>query len=595
MSLAPSLTWDLESILPGGPGGAAFEAEYAALSADLLALAARSEALPAIPEPAPFAGLLLDLERISPRIDTLFSFTGCHAAADSQGEAAIRAEARMSTLGGLAARGWVTPKDRMGTMPQAAFEALLAEPSIAHMRNMLLSDRKQGRLRLSEKEESLLAALAQDGISAWGQLYDVEAGSLKVTLDRGNGPETLSAGQAAQLYWDPKREVRQAAFTAVRAGWTTIAKRCATALTHITGTRQTLNDRRGLDELDEPLVQARIARTTLTAIMEACREARPVMQRYFRAKARAMKLEKLEWHDVFAPLGEDGPGVTYEAAQEVIVRQFGEFAPGMAEFATRALTNRWIEVEDRPGKRAGGFCTDVPARHETRIFMTWCANDKAAGTLAHELGHAFHAEVLFGNPVAQRRLPMTLAETASTFAEALVREATRAQATTPGTRLRILDNSLQDATAFLCNVAARFELERELYVMRRKGPLEVEALSAATDRIFTEWFSGELAGVDDLFWAHKLHFYIPGLAFYNYPYIFGFLFANLVYEAFRPQGAAAEAAYRRLLARTGDDDAETIAKEELGLDLGDVATWRRAMAGVVRDVEAFEGEVEALG
>lgn len=591
MSYAPSEVWDLDVILPGGPAGAAFEAEYAAVEADLRALVARAEALEAVPAPAVFAGLLLDLERLSPRLDTLYSFTGCHAAAAARDDAAIRAEARMAALGGLAARAWVAPRDRVARMPDADFLALLSEASIGHMRNMLLADRAQGRLRLSEAEESLLAGLAQDGIGAWGHLYDVESGALSVTLDRGNGPETLSAGQAEQLLWDPDRRVRAVAFDAVRTAWGTIGRRCATALTHITGTRLTLNDRRGLDELDEPLVQSRIARSTLEAIVEACREARPAMVRYFAAKARALGVERLEWHDVAAPLGEAGQALSYAQAQDVIVRQFGEFAPGMAGFAERALRNRWIEVEDRPGKRGGGFCTEVAARHETRIFMTWAANDKAAGTLAHELGHAFHAEVLFGNPVAQRRLPMTLAETASTFAEALVREATRAQATTPGAQLRILDASLQDAAAFLCNIPARTTLERELYRMRRAGPLEADALREATVRIFGEWYGGQLASIDEMFWARKLHFYIPGLAFYNYPYTFGYLFANLVYEAFRPQGPAAEAAYRRLLGRTGDDDAETIAREELGLDLGDVATWRRALAGVLRDVDAFERAV----
>jgi len=591
MSYAPSEVWDLDSIFAGGPAGAAFEAEYADVEATFHALVARAEALPEVPAAPVLAGLLLDLERISPRLDTLYSFTGCHAAAAARDEAAIRAEARMAALGGVAARAWVAPRDRVARIPDAAFAALLAEPSIAHMENMLRSDRAQGRLRLSEKEESLLAGLAQDGIGAWGHFYDVEAGALSITLDRGNGPETLSAGQADQLLWDPDRAVRVAAFDAVRAGWRSIDRRCATALTHITGTRLTLNDRRGLDELEEPLVQSRIARTTLEAIIAACRQAQPAMLRYFRAKARALGLERLEWHDIAAPVGEAGAPCSFPAAQDIIVRQFGEFAPGMADFAVRALRERWIEVEDRPGKRGGGFCTEVPAHHQTRIFMTWCANDKAAGTLAHELGHAFHAEVLFGNPVAQRRLPMTLAETASTFAEALVREATRAEASTPGARLRILDASLQDATAFLCNIPARFELERALYRLRREGPLEPEALRAATTHIYTEWYGGQLASVDDMFWARKLHFYIPGLAFYNYPYTFGYLFANLVYEAFRPQGPAAEAAYRRLLARTGDDDAETIAREELGLDLGDVATWRRALAGVLRDVDAFEAAV----
>lgn len=591
MSFAPNDTWNLESILPGGPAGAAFEAEYAAVELALRELAVRSAALPAEPASAVLAGLLLDLERISPRVDTLFSFTGCHAAAAARDEAASRAEARMAALGGLSAQTWVAPRDRVARMPQPAFDALLAEPSIAHMRNMLLSDRAQGRLRLSEAEESLLAGLTQDGIVAWGQFYDVEAGALSVTIDRGNGPETLSAGQAEMLLYHSDRAVRARAFDAVQATWRSIDRRCATALTHITGTRLTLNDRRGLDELDEPLVQSRIARSTLDAILEACREARPLMVRYFKAKAHALGVERLEWYDLGAGVGESGPGVSYPAAQDIIVRQFGEFAPGMADFARRALEERWVEVEDRGGKRGGGFCTEVASRSETRIFMTWAATDKAPATLAHELGHAFHAEVLFERPVSQRRLPMTLAETASTFAEALVREATRTQASTPGARLRLLDNSLQDAAAFLCNIPARFELERSFYGMRRAGPLSPDALDEATVRIYSEWYGGQLASVDPLFWARKLHFFIPGIAFYNYPYTFGFLFANLVYEAFRPQGAAAEAAYRRLLSRTGDDDAETIAREELGLDLGDVATWRRAIAGIERDVADYEAAV----
>lgn len=594
MTYAPNETWDLDAILPGGPAGQAFDDEFAALRATLLALVERAENLPTMPHPALFAGVLLDLERFSPRLDQLYTFTGCHGAADAGGEAAIRAEARIAALGALASRAWVVPRDRVARMPNADFEILLAEPSLSHMQNMLRHDRATGRLRLSEREESLMAALAEDGIMGWGALYDVESGALRVELDRGNGPETLSAGQAEQAMWGPDRSKREAAFTAVRASWSGVSRRCATILSHITGTRLALNARRGIDELEEPLVQSRIERSTLVAILEASREMRPAMVRYFAAKARVLGVNQLAWYDLSAPVGEAGAGASYAAAQELVVRQFGQFAPGMADFASRALRERWIEVEDRPGKRAGGFCAEVPLRQESRIFMTWSDNDRAAGTLAHELGHAFHNEVLFTRPVSQRRLPMTLAETASTFAEALVREASRGSATTPGQRLRLLDNSLSDASAFLCNIPARFELERALYSMRAEGPLDVETLGAATTRIYQEWYGGALSNVDDLFWARKLHFFIPSIAFYNYPYTFGFLFANLVYEHFRPQGAAAEAGYRRLLSRTGDDSAELIAQEELGLNLGSVETWRKAMGGILADVEAYEQVVAEL-
>jgi oligoendopeptidase F len=224
--------------------------------------------------------------------------------------------------------------------------------------------------------------------------------------------------------------------------------------------------------------------------------------------------------------------------------------------------------------------------------MTWGGTARSVSTLAHELGHAYHNEALYAVPPAQRRVPMTLAETASTFAEALVREASLASETDPGRRLRLLDGSLSDALAFLCNIPARFELELALYRMRAEGPLDPEALCAETEAIFRKWYGPSVASVDPMFWASKLHFFIPTLAFYNFPYTFGYLFANLVYAHFRPLGAQGFPAYTDLLRRTGDAWAEPVARAGLGVDLGDPATWMAALKPVERDFDAFVTAVE---
>lgn len=588
MSYTDALTWDLEPLLPGGPESPAFEGELAALRAELDTLKTRAEGFAAEPELGAFATWLLDFEALSPRLEQLFSFTGCHAAADAGGKSAIRAEQRVGDLGATWGEAWVVPNARIARMPDTHFAALLARPELAHMKGMLDEKRRLGRLRLPEGEEALLAQLGKDGISAWGSFYDVESGALRITLDRGKGPETLSPGQAVLAMYHPEKAVRDRAFDAIVAGWRSIGRSCATALTHITGTRITLNDRRGVDELEDALAAARIERSTLDAMIAAAREAAPLLQRYFRAKARALGLAQLSWPDLNAPVGREGGSAAYADAQDFVVTQFEVFSPAMADFARRAFRGRWIEVEDRPGKRGGGFCTEVSVLQESRIFMTWGNTDQSVSTLAHELGHAFHNEVLFRLPPSQRRLPMTLAETASTFAEALVREASRAQARDDQERLRLLDASLHDATAFLANIPARFELERALYRLRREGPLDAEQLEAETTRIFAAWHGEGLSGVDPTFWASKLHFYIAGVSFYNFPYLFGYLFSALVYEHFRPLGAAGAPGYERLLARTGDEPAEVIAREELGLELGDVATWRKALGGVERDLVAFE-------
>lgn len=592
MSYAPSESWNLDNILPGGPGGNAFTESLRRLDGQLRQLVARADALDARPEPAHFATLLLDLEVVLPDLEELSAFAGCHAAADATGDAALRADMMVSDLGTLYSRAWVVPNQRICRMSDADFAALLAVPSLQDMHGMLKETRSQARFRFSEAEEALVAELSRDGVLAWGQLYDATAGSLRIEVDKGDGPKMVSPGQAFNLLHHEDREVRKRTFAAWQAGWRSVARNCAAALTHITGTRLTLNQRRGLDPLEEPLAGARIQRRTLDAMIEAARRARPMMHRYLALKAKVMGLEKLDWHDTYAPLGKSTGAIPYAAAQDFIVEQFGIFSPKMAEFSVKAFKERWIEVEDRPGKRGGGFCAGVPVRRESRIFMTWGGTDSSVSTLAHELGHAFHGEVLFGQPISKRRLPMTLAETASTFGEALVREAALSAATDANHRLRLLDDAMGSALAFLCNIPARLELELALYRLRAEGPLSPDALEAETARIFGEWYGPAMERVDATFWSNKLHFYIGSLAFYNFPYIFGYLFSALVYEHYRALGPAGAPGYERLLARTGDEQAEDIALSELGVDLGLPETWERAMGMIRRDLAALEELVE---
>lgn len=591
MPFAPAPTWNLDTIFVGGPMGAAFKAAASDAEDQLRGLLGRSESLP-VGDLAALSLLLLDLERITLELQTLGTFAGCHAAADAVGRDSLRADARANELWTLFGRASVTPNDRVIRMDEASFQALLHDPMLEHMHGDLLERRRLGRLKLPEAEESLSTELARDGILAWGELYDQEAGALKIPFDRGNGMEQLSPGQISQLLSREDKELRERAFAAQKEGWRRLATICAKALTHITGTRITLNARRGLDLLDEPLCNAKIERSTLDALLETAKAATPLMQRYLAAKARALGQERLSWTDLSALLGRSNAVVTYEHAQDFIVAQFRTFSPVLADFSERAFRESWVEIEDRPGKRGGGFCAEVPTRNESRIFMTWGNNERSLSTLAHELGHAFHSEVLANVPPAQRRLPMTLAETASTFGEALVREAALAETTDPDARLRLLDASLSDALAYLVNIPARFELEKRLYELRAEGPLDAEQLEAETTAIYARWYGPGVTETDPLFWANKLHFYIGGLAFYNFPYLFGYLFSALVYEHFRPMGPAGAPGYERLLRRTGDAWAEPIALEELGLDLADPATWALALRSVERDLVAFEAAVD---
>src|SRR5699024_4557709 len=93
------------------------------------------------------------------------------------------------------------------------------------------------------------------------------------------------------------------------------------------------------------------------------------------------------------------------------------------DFAQMAFEKRWIEAEDRAGKRPGGFCASFPASDQTRIFMTYSGTASNISTLAHELGHAYHQHVMNDIHGLNQGYAMNVAETASTFAEMVVADA----------------------------------------------------------------------------------------------------------------------------------------------------------------------------
>ena len=273
-----------------------------------------------------------------------------------------------------------------------------------------------------------------------------------------------------------------------------------------------------------------------------------------------------------------------------VVEAFSGSYPELAEFARRALRERWIDHSPRDGKRPGGFCSSSQVAGQSRIFMTYNGAMGDVQTLAHELGHAFHSSVMKGMRPWARRYPMTLAETASTFGENLVTHALLSDDSTgPLLRSRILDTRLQDAEAFLLNIPMRFDFETELYERRGAGELSVpelcEMMCAAQKKNYGEAL--DPSSLDPWFWASKLHFYISELSFYNFPYTFGFLFSMGLFARFLDEGPAFLPRYESLLRATGSASAENVARESLGVDLTKPDFWNASIDMIESDWQRF--------
>ncbi len=259
----------------------------------------------------------------------------------------------------------------------------------------------------------------------------------------------------------------------------------------------------------------------------------------------------------------------------------------MADFAKMTFEKRWIEAEDRAGKRPGGFCTSFPDSQQTRVFMTYSGTSSNISTLAHELGHAYHQHVMNDIHGMNQRYAMNVAETASTFAEMIVADATVKSAKDKQERLELLEDKLQRSIAFFMNFHARFLFETRFYEERKQGMVSVNRLNELMIEAQKEAYCEALSEYDPNFWSSKLHFHITGTPFYNFPYSFGYLFSLGIYAHATKSDKSFEDDYIALLRDTGRMNVEDLAMKHLNVDLTKPDFWEDAIALCVKDVEEF--------
>jgi oligoendopeptidase F len=588
-----AVTWDLDSLLPH-PDTAQFKQVLERYRSDLEKAAADSETLQPLSKSSlkVWEGYVPRLSVLLASSEDLHAFIGCQAAGDAENKLFQQIEGQLAALSPLRSQVFTNIEFALQTSTDADYAECMAKSQPLKSIGFFLDEcRRSAKFRLPKEQELLSADLAVDGLMAWSRLYDRISGALKIDVMEKGDVVKKSPGQVT--FDSTERTVRQNNYFAASKAWTSIADTCADAMNHIAGARIVKYRRLGVkDQLDLPLRYNRLKRETLETMWRCVSERKKTLLSYFERKAHLIGVEKLTWYDQAAPLPK-GPGenseISYDAACDTIVSTFSAFSPHMGEFAQRAINDRWIEVENRAGKRQGGFCTGFPTKQQSRIFMTYTNSADSMSTLAHELGHAYHSYVLKDQPYLLQDYPMNLAETASTFAEAVLAEHRLKTAKSTAEKLSLLDHAMSDSVAFLMNIHARFIFENSFYVERGSGEVPTSRLSelmlAAQKEAYLDALDAD--GWNPLFWASKLHFYIGGLPFYNFPYTFGYLLSQALFALAPKIGPEFPDRYRKLLVLTGCRETEDAIQESLGFNPAEPELWTLALDVVDDKVRQF--------
>ncbi len=537
---------------------------------------------------------LLALEDISTRATHLESYYDCMGAADSRDELVKTDSARHASTGAKVDKLFVIARATLGRSTDDVFATLLATDEMKPVQHFLSRLRDEAKRSMSVELEGLSAELAVDGIGGWGRLYDQVSGTLDFDLElAGKETRRLPVSMTRSLLEDAEPATRHAAFIGSGKAWSTVGDTLAASLNAIAGTRLTLYKRRGIDDFLEPaLFDAGITRETLDCMMDVVRSRQGLPQDYLKRKAKLIGQDSLRFCDLMAPLpGGDDERVTWQAGADQVQRAFDSSYPRLAELSSKAFSEKWIDHAPRPGKRPGGFCSTSQITGQSRIFMTFNGAMGEVQTLAHELGHTFHSYLMRDMRPWAADYPMTLAETASTFAENLVTNAAlKNPETSDAERVRILDQRLQDSSAFMLNIPMRLDFESNFYEARKSGELSVRALNELMLDAQRKNYGDSLdpEHLDPWIWASKLHFYLTEISFYNFPYTFGYLFSMGIFSRFLSEGKDFLKQYEALLMQTGSAPAEQVALDALGVDLQKPEFWNASIDLIESDWKNFK-------
>ncbi|MCO4794872.1 MAG: M3 family oligoendopeptidase [Bacteriovoracaceae bacterium] len=452
--------------------------------------------------------------------------------------------------------------------------------------------RSENDFLLSVNEEILSTGLSIDGLHAWGKLYSEIAGNMTVKVD----DKEMGLAEASSILRGPDRIARKSAWQGVNEAWTTYQDSSAAALNAINGWRHEMNrtrsSKRELHYLDKSCHQSRITRKTLSSLMDTTYEQRNVGQRALKGMAKVIGVDKLGPWDILAPCPSKGDAtkpISFPDAIDLIANAFSKFSPDMGEFAHMMSEKRWIDSLPTPKRSPGAYCGGFGKLREPRVFMTYTGTMGNVLTLAHELGHAYHNWVMKDLPLAETRYSMTLAETASIFAETLVKDALLKECKTDEEKLNILWQDAESAGALLINIPARFDFEKSMVEERLIKNVPAEELKVMMNGAWEKWYGDTLTEYDSMFWASKLHFSISSFGFYNYPYLFGYLFSLGIYAQKEKYGEGFPDLYKAILRDTGKMTAEDLIKKHLDQNIESPDFWKDSLSIVEKSITDFEG------
>src|SRR2546423_6268513 len=344
-------------------------------------------------------------------------------------------------------------------------EALFANPEAAKYRHHVEQARKFRPHQLTEPEERVLTDFGPVGNGAWLRVFEELWAGIRREMDG----KDVGLEEALTQLREPDREARRRASSAITEALQRDMRTRAYVF-NVTLQDKAIDDR--LRHFSTWVSSRNLANETsdeaVQALVDAVTGRYEICVRYYRVKKRLLNVGELHEWDRYAPLPGASRDLTYDAAKELVLGSYERFSPKVGKLVSQFFEHAWIDAPVLPGKGGGAYCMPVSPRHHPYVMLNFTGKLRDALVMAHELGHGLHHLLASRQNMFHYQPPLTLAETASVFGEALTFDRIMADEKDPQVRLGLLCQQCEDAFSTVFRQVAFNRFEEACHTARRK-------------------------------------------------------------------------------------------------------------------------------
>lgn len=521
-------TWNRESVFATWDE---FQAEYDSIAEKVPELTQFKGQLAESPEKLlEYFDLSFSLRR---RLGRLYNYVGLATAVDTSDDIAKSQSGQVMSLFGQMAALSAYAEPEMLELGDTLLEWAEQNPDMAIYKHYFDDLLRQQKYTQSPEVERLLG-MVQDAFSGpyttYGELANTDL-KFPDALDSQGNPQRVAQDIVPPTgIKSTDRELRRDAWQKFCDGHKAVENTMASNL--ISNCKQNLfmARARGYDSvLESQLMPSNLPVEVFHNLVNTFKANTSVWHRYWEAKRKALGLDSIQPYDIWAPLTDNPPNISYQTAIDWIVASVEPLGDDYVNVLQRgATTDRWVDYAQNEGRMQGAFSSAVYDCHPF-IFNTFDGSLQAMSVLAHELGHSMHGywtdkyqpEVY--NGYFANGASASAAETASNFHQAMLRGYLLNQNTDDKDfQLALIDEAMFNFHRYFFIMPTLAQLELEVFSkLENNEPVTVGMLNEIMSRLYADGYGDTMTDDPErtaTTWMQFQHLYMP---YYTFQYSVG--------------------------------------------------------------------------